>query len=59
MATDYGIRVMIDSTVSDPDKLKILELVLAAVKFKTVVVEHNAAYAAGSGTTDQVELTIT
>ncbi len=58
MATDYGIRIMIDSTVSDQDKADIVRRVLQVLETKTIALTHNAAYSEGSAT-DQVEVTVT
>ena len=58
MATDYSLSILIDSTVSDKDKLEIVKRIYAAVQHKTVVPTHAASHTAGSRA-DQHTLTIT
>lgn len=58
MAVDYGIRVLIDSTVSDDVKAEIVRKVIQVLEEHTLALTHNASYAAGSAT-DQVEITVT
>ena len=58
MATDYSISILIDSTVSDADKIEIVKRILAATQHKTVVLTNAAAYSAGTRA-DQQTLTVT
>lgn len=59
MATDYGIRILIDATVSADKKAEIVARVLQALQSRTLSLAHNAAFAEGTSTTDQVEITVT
>lgn len=58
MATDYGIRILIDATVSDDKKAEIVRRVIQVLEAHTLALAHNAAYVEGSAT-DQVEITVT
>jgi len=58
MATDYGIRILIDSAVSADKKSEIVQRVIQVLQGRTLSLAHNAAFLEGTGT-DQVEITVT
>lgn len=57
VTADYGIRVQMDSTLSDDAKSEILRKVLQVLEPHTVALTHAASYAAGNGTF-QVEIDV-
>ncbi len=60
VTVDWGIRINIDSTVSDNDKVRIRRIVDGALLSETIdAIAHAASYTAGSGQTNQYEIAVT
>jgi len=58
MATDYGIRILIDAAVSADIKAEIVKKVIQVLEAYTLSLAHNAAFVEGSAA-DMVEITVT
>lgn len=58
MATDFGLEILVDSSVSDDDKSNILRRVLQALAQDTLAVAYATTYSAGSSSTNEVSLEV-
>jgi len=58
MAVDYGLEVLIDSSVTTTNKAKIVRKILLALEPNTLSVAYATTYTAGAGSTNEVTLTV-
>ena len=59
MAVNYGIEVLVDSTVSADKKAEITRRLIQVLESQTLSIAYAAAWAAGTTSVNQQTLTVT
>jgi len=59
MAVDFAIRIKIDSTVPADKRATLVRKVIQCLETQNLSIAYNVEYVEGTGTKNQVEVTIT
>ena len=60
MATDYGIEILLDgASVTADEKASIVRRIVQTLEHRSLSITYSTTYSAGSGSTNQISLTVT